>query len=235
MAFSPTGRWIAAAGTEGQVDFIRVKSAKVVNRRHVSPAKRIHAIAYLPNRSEDLIVGDASGALRLWSIRPGRQKHVAGAHKGEILALTVNSGGSLVSSAGVDRSIRFWSEALTSISKIENAHRKYITSLRFSPDGRYLASGGGDFLTRIWDVKTLKQVHGPFIGHFGDVEDIEFSPDGKYMFTSSEDKTVRMWDVEEVRLLYTLVAFPGGGYIIFDQDQRYLASDDVRASLERKR
>jgi WD40 repeat protein len=87
-------------------------------------------------------------------------------------------------------------------------------------------------LVRIWDVKTLKPVRGPFVGHTGDVEDIEFSPDGKYMFTSSEDKTVRILDVEVARLLYTLVAFSDGGYVIFDPQQRYLASDDVRSILK---
>jgi WD40 repeat protein len=100
-----------------------------------------------------------------------------------------------------------------------------VTALRFTPDGRFLASGGGDALIRIWDVKTSKLVQSPFAGHTGDIEDIEFSPDGKYMFTSSEDKSIKIWDVQGAKLLYTLVGFSSGGYVIFDQQQRYLASD----------
>jgi WD40 repeat protein len=71
----------------------------------------------------------------------------------------------------------------------------------------------------------------PFVGHTGDVETIEFSPDGKYMFTSSEDKTLRIWDVDAGRLLYTMVAFSDDNYVIFDPDQRYLASDGIRSAL----
>jgi WD40 repeat protein len=233
MAFSPTGRWIAAAGTEGQVDFIRVRDLHIVNRRHESPARTIFALAYVPNKSEDLILGDASGALRLWSVVRGREKYVVGAHSNKILALTVSSNGALVASAGMDRSVKLWTNTLTKVSEIKQAHLRYVTALCFTPDGRYLASGGADSLVRIWDVNTLKPVHGPFVGHTGDVEDIEFSPDGKYMFTSSEDKTVRIWDVGEAKLLYTLVAFQDGGYVIFDQKQRYLASENVHSILKK--
>lgn len=231
MAFSPTGRWIAAAGTEGQVDFIRVRDLHIVNRRHESPARTIFALAYVPNKSEDLILGDASGALRLWSVVRGREKYVVGAHSNKILALTVSSNGAFVASAGMDRSVKLWTNTLTKVSEIKQAHLRYVTALCFTPDGRYLASGGADSLVRIWDVNTLKPVHGPFVGHTGDVEDIEFSPDGKYMFTSSEDKTVRIWDVGEAKLLYTLVAFQDGGYVIFDQKRRY-PSENVHSILK---
>jgi WD40 repeat protein len=54
------------------------------------------------------------------------------------------------------------------------------------------------------------------------------------MFSSSEDKTVRIWDVGAGRLLYTMVAFPDDNYIIFDPDQRYLASEGVRTRLSSK-
>jgi hypothetical protein len=232
MAFSPTGRWIAAAGSEGQVDFIRVRDQKVVNRRYVSPARTIFSLAYLPNRSEDLVLGDASGALRLWSVVKGRERYAPDAHGNKILALTVSPDGSRIASAGMDRSVKLWTNTLTRVAEIKQAHPRYVTSLRFTPDGRYLATGGADALVRMWDVKTSKPVRGPFVGHSGDVETIEFSPDGKYMFTSSEDKTVRIWDVDEAKLLYTLVAFTDGGYVIFDPQQRYLASDDIRSILK---
>lgn len=135
MAFSPIGRWIATAGTQGQVDFIRVKDRRIVNRRHVSPARTILALAYLPNKDEDLILGDGSGALRLWSYRKGREKYVAGAHSEKILTLTVSPDGHLVASAGTDRSIKLWTESLLKVSEIARAHSRYVTSLRFTPDG----------------------------------------------------------------------------------------------------
>jgi WD40 repeat protein/uncharacterized caspase-like protein len=235
MAFSPTGRWIAAGGTNGQVDFIATKDQRVVNRRETTPARTIFALAYLPNKSEDLILGDASGALRRWSVIKNQQIYLPSAHREKILTLTVSPDGALVASAGTDRSVKIWTNKLTPVLEIPQAHRHYVTSLRFSPDGRYLASGGADALIRIWNVSSGKLIRDPLIGHTGDVEDIEFSPDGRYMFSSSEDKTVRIWDVNASRLLYTMVAFPSGNYVIFDPEQRYLASDEIGALLSRDR
>jgi WD40 repeat protein/outer membrane protein assembly factor BamD (BamD/ComL family) len=231
MAFSPTGRWIAAAGTDGQVDFIRVKDQHIVNRRQVTPPHSIFAMAYLPNRSEDLIIGDTSGALRLWSVVKGQEIYFEHAHKEKILALTVSPDGQRIASAGTDRTIKIWTNRLKPVFEIDKAHLRYVTSLRFSPDGRFLASGGGDGLIRIWDTSSQKLARGPFVGHASDVEDIEFSPDGHYLFTSSEDSTARIWDVDAARLLYTLVPFPNGNYVIFDPEERYLASDEIRSVL----
>jgi WD40 repeat protein len=231
MAFSPTGRWIAAAGSDGQVDFIRTRDRRIVNRRETTPARTIFALAYLPNKSEDLILGDSSGALRLWSVRKGQQIYLPSAHKEKILTTTVSLDGQRVASAGTDRSVKVWTNRLKPVFEIKQAHLRYVTSLRFSPDGRFLASGGADGLIRIWNVSSGKIARGPFVGHASDVETIEFSPDGKYLFTSSEDKTVRIWDVDTARLLYTMVAFPNENYVIYDPQQRYLASDEIRSKL----
>jgi hypothetical protein len=231
MAFSPTGRWIAAAGSDGQVDFIRTRDRRVVNKRETTPARTIFALAYLPNKSEDLILGDSSGTLRLWSVIRGQEIYLPNAHKEKILTLTVSPDGQRVASSGTDRSIKVWTNRLKLILEINRAHLRYVTSLRFSPDGRFLASGGADGLIRIWNLSSGKLAHDPFVGHTGDVETIEFSPDGNYMFSSSEDKTVRIWDVGAGRLLYTMVAFPNDNYVIFDPDQRYLASEGVRSTL----
>lgn len=231
MAFSPTGRWIAAAGSDGHVDFVRTRSRTVVNKRETATGRTIFALAYLPNKSEDLILADASGALRLWSVIPGQEVYLPNAHKEKILSLTVSPDGQRVASAGTDRSIKIWTNKLKPVHEIGKAHLRYVTSLRFSPDGRLLASGGADGLIRIWDVSSGKIARPPLVGHASDVETIEFSPDGKYMFTSSEDKTVRIWDVDAGQLLYTMVAFSDDNYVIFDPNQRYLASDGIRAIL----
>ena len=232
MTFSPTGRWIAAAGTDGQVDFINTLRMQVVNRRHTTPKARIHAIAYIPNKSEDLVLGDGKGALRLWSIRKGQEKYISNAHKLEILALTVDPTGATIASAGIDKKIKLWDTKLKFLSEIPDAHARYITALRFMPEHEYLASGGGDYVVRIWDTRTGKKVFGPFAGHKGDVEEIEFSPDGKYMFTSSEDKTIKIWDVDNGNVLYTFVAFSDGNYVVYDDKQRYLSSKDIEFATE---
>ena len=231
MTFSPTGRFIAAAGTDGQVDFVSTAKRKVVKQRQTNAGARVHAIAYIPNKTEDLIVGDGKGSLRLWTVVPGQEKFLPNAHTLEILALTVDPSGSIVASAGVDKNIRIWDTKLNFIMEIQAAHTRYITSLRFTPDHKYLASGGGDHVVNVWDVKTGKKVLGPFYGHKDDVEEIEFSPDGQYMFTSSEDKTIKIWDFKTGKVLYTFVIFEDGNYIVYDEQQRYLSSKDVQSLL----
>jgi WD40 repeat protein len=231
MSFSPTGRWIAAAGTDGQVDFISTARLKVVKQRQTNAGARVHAIAYVPDKDEDLIVGDATGSLRLWSIVPGRVKTISNAHRGEILVLAVDPTGTSVASAGVDRTIKIWDTKLNLSMEIPNAHERYITSIRFTPDHKYLASGGGDHVIKFWDTQTGRRAFGPLSGHKEDVEEIDFSPDGKYMFTSSEDKTIKIWDLSAKKVLYTFVAFADGNYVVYDAEQRFLSSENIDTIL----
>ena len=231
MSFSPTGRWIAAAGTDGQVDFISTSKLQIVKQRQTNAGARVHAIAYVPDKDEDLIVGDGMGSLRLWSVVPGRAKTIENAHKGEVLVLAVDPTGTSVASAGVDRAIKIWDTKLNFVMEIPNAHGRYITSMRFTPDHKYLASGGGDHVINLWDTQTGKRALGPLSGHKEDVEEIDFSPDGKYMFTSSEDKTIKIWDLSSKKVLYTFVAFADGNYIVYDEQQHFLSSENINSIL----
>jgi WD40 repeat protein len=212
------------------VDFIGTSKKDIVKHRHVSDSARIHAIAYLPNKTEDLVLGDGKGTLRLWTVRQGKERTVTEAHSQEILALTVDQSGTKIASGGIDKRIKFWDDNLNRVFEIPEAHAKYITALRFLPDGQHIASGGGDHKVRIWDVRTGQNVSGPFSGHKGDIEGIEFSPDGKYMFTASEDKTIKIWEVEAGKLLYTLVAFVDGSYIVYDNDRYFASKQQFSAS-----
>ena len=237
MTFSPTGRWIAAAGTDGQVDFISTSKLQVVRRRQATAGARVHAITYVPNKDEDLIVGDRTGSLRLWSVVSSREKTIPNAHKAEVLVLVVDPTGRSVASAGVDGAIKIWDTKLNFVMEIPSAHGNgnYITSLRFTPDHRYLASGGADHVINLWDTRTGKLAFGALTGHKGDVEEINFSPDGKYMFTSSEDKTIKIWDLSSKKVLYTFVTFVDGNYIVYDEQQHFLSSENIDSILTAQR
>lgn len=194
LVISPTGRWAAASGTEGHVDFIDIKRGGVVNRRFVTPSARIHAMVYLSNRSEDLILGDAKGSLRLWSIRRGAERYVMNAHRGEILAAAISPDGKFIATAGIDRDIKIWDENLELKYVIKSAHQKYITSLRFFHSGNRLASGSGDHLLKIWDFNNLESPETSVSAFDGDIEDIQFSPDDKIFIAASEDGSIRVFE-----------------------------------------
>jgi WD40 repeat protein len=83
----------------------------------------------------------------------------------------------------------------------------------------------------LWDTQTGRRVVGPLSGHKDDVEEIDFSPDGKYMFTSSEDKTIKIWDLSAKKVLYTFVAFADGNYVVYDDQQRFLSSENIDSIL----
>lgn len=66
------------------------------------------------------------------------------------------------------------------------------TCMVWSRDGRLIASGWNDRVT-LWEVET-GEVLATFTGHAADVTSVAFSPDGRYLYSSSLDRTIQVWD-----------------------------------------
>lgn len=111
----------------------------------------VHAVS-----GEITAVGGTDGLIRLYRGDAGEPYATLYLHTRTVSALAFSADGTLLFSAGLDRSIKVWDVAgvgeLAPIMSLEDAHNGGITALAVTHDGAYLVSGGFDGVIKVWGV-----------------------------------------------------------------------------------
>ncbi|KAF8748102.1 ribosomal large subunit assembly [Rhizoctonia solani] len=148
------------------------------------------------------------------------------AHKDYVRSVEFSLDAMRLVSGSNDKSVGIWDaetgKQLVVCGESGDAHGDYVLSVSFSPNGLYVASGSRDRTVRVWDSQNGKPVHGPLMGHTGDVQSIQFSPDGSHLASCSWDRTIRFWDISS----YANRA-QGNSMISIDQNNNILSASDV--------
>jgi WD40 repeat protein len=94
-----------------------------------------------------------------------RLVHVFNGHTRDVNAVTTSPDGSVVASASLDGTIRFWSTTKgVAIGKPLKEHLDSVGTVAFSPDGTCIASGSNDRTVRFWSASTFEAIGEPLIG-----------------------------------------------------------------------
>jgi WD40 repeat protein len=145
-------------------------------------------------------------------------------HEGGVTWLTLSPDGSLLASAGYDRTVRLWRVADGRPAGTLSGHEGTVWTLAWSPDGQWLASAGEDRTIRIWRARDLALVH-VLRGHELNIWAVRFGPDSRLLASGSFDHSIRLWDVTTGRMVRRL---PGHDQAVvsvaFSPDGRLLAS-----------
>ena len=189
LAWSPDGRYVAAASVLGPVIIFEGR------RRAVIHAFKGHefgtmSIAWRPD-SKVLASAGQDGKIRLWDMTTGEAVHSldGGAAWVEHLAWSGGKKPILASAAG--RKLKLWSAAGDLVCEY-SGHQSTISGLQWKPHVKQLASiayGG----VMLWDpqhsdaIRRLEWVGSSLV--------IAWSPDGKYIATGDQDSTVHFWIV----------------------------------------
>ena len=173
--FSPDGKYIVSASSDGTIRIWDVKTGK---------------------QSGELLKGHRINVPST-STCDSPKYHVVRKKGDDVLSATFSPDGQYIVSASDDKTIRIWN-AKTRKQIVEplEGHTDTVKSATFSPDGKYIVSASDDNTVRIWDAKTGDQIGKPLEGHAGFVYSATFSPDGKYIVSASHDRTVRIWDAK---------------------------------------
>jgi WD40 repeat protein len=189
---------------------------------------------------ELLATASQDGTAIIWDADTGEPLQVLDGHDDGIvgggvfqgvMGIAFNHDGSLVATAGADKTARIWDVTTGEELQVLTGHAMGLTNVAFSPDGRLLATSSeeSDAFVRIWDVAAGKEMFSLPPVHADKVWGLAFGPNETILATGGGDTTVKLWylDLEagEGHVLATLIGFPGPTWFTtFSPDGRALAA-----------
>ena len=213
MAFSPDGKLLASADSDGYVRLWNPAISKPVGKP--LPAARGHdaSVAGVAFTHDGKLLASAGsdGYVRLWNPATGTQvgKPLKAARGQDASAngVAFSPDGKLLASAGSDGYIRLWNPATgTQVGKplhADGGQGVGAARVAFSPDGKLLASAGNDGDVRLWNPATGTQVGKPMeadVGAQQGVTAVAFSPDSKLLASAGVHGDVQLWNPVTGRL-----------------------------------
>jgi WD40 repeat protein len=186
--FSPNGKLVATAGTDGLARIWTVGGALVRAVRHGAP---IEAVSFDPSGS--LLATAGGHAAKLWRVR-GRGLVAELRTPKPVAAALFSPDGTLVAVIARDRLVRLF--RVTKDRKPAHVldQGTLVTAAAFAPDGRTMVVGGKNRTATLWSLRTWRP-EGELTGHVGRIRAVSFSPHGDRVATSSQDGTARVWSV----------------------------------------
>ncbi len=144
----------------------------------------------------------------------------AGGHTGAIPRLAVDAAGTLMASAGYDKTVRLWSlpdgrQLAVLRPPIGPGHEGEIYAVAITPHGRRVfaagATGGswdGTFSIDLFDIATRRMI-GRLPGLPSPVEDLAVSADGALLAAGLAEGGVRVWSARTGRPVFADAAYGG--------------------------
>ena len=187
LAWSPDGRYIAAASVLGPVTIFEGRRQEVIHAFEGHEFGTM-SIAWRPD-SKVLASAGQDGKIRLWDMTSGEATHSldGGAAWVEHLAWSGGEKPILASAAG--RKLKLWNAVGDLVCEYPD-HQSTISGIQWKPRERQLASityGG----VTLWDPQQSEAVRR--LEWKGSSLVIAWSPDGKYIATGDQDSTVHFW------------------------------------------
>jgi WD40 repeat protein len=228
VAYSPDGRRIATAGTDGRV---RLFDAATGRLQHVLREwGRLASVSFSPDGTRVLVAADNGVAIE-WDASTGRRLERLH-HKAAVTSASFSRDGRWLLTSSHDGTARIFGTE-TGRTRLILRGPGPVELARFSPDGLLVATvvedAQGHRTARLSSTKTGALLHAL---HGRGIDEVVFSPDGRLVATASQDGATRLFDTRSGRLVRTLD--DGGGGVVaegFSPDGKLLATGSEDGAL----
>ena len=188
IAFSPRGRWLACACSEGVALF----DAGEFQRRLFLRGDIPTGVAFSPDDQVLAIPAEKLGALRLWDVAVNREVAVLDCPRANGAVTFSPDGRYLIASNG--DAVRLWTPWVTDEKITLTGHLGGIPGIAANREGTLLASAGKDRTVRIWDAASGRPIKSLF-DFSGPVQAVAFAPDGRRLVTAEFQDELRIWEI----------------------------------------
>jgi WD40 repeat protein/DNA-binding SARP family transcriptional activator len=200
LAFSPDGRWLAAASDLTEVIPVWDVASGELERTLTGHESEVHAVSFTPDGH--LLSASWDGTARIWAVTSGEEVDRL-PHTGEFTLVAIASpDGTDIVTGDEEGKVTIWDAATREVRREIAAHDDALTAAAFGP-GQLLLTASDDGTVRGWDRQTGRQLLA-LGGEDAPFEDVEVSPDETLVAAAASDGTVKLWDLETRRRRLTL-------------------------------
>src|SRR5262249_22504427 len=197
LAFSPDGRWLAAASEAGRLRLLEARTGKLAHAL-TGDLVGLYCVNFSPD-SRYLIAGGGSfqpapgreHRALVWDLRTRKQIARLEGHTRAVIGAAFAPKNALVATSSADNTVRVWDGKTFKLRFALEGHTAPVKGLAFSPDGKVLATGSWDRTVRLWDADGGTLV--ARLDHPAGVREIAFSPDGKQLVAGGMMSMLKLW------------------------------------------
>jgi len=221
IAFSPDGRYLAAALYDNTVEVREVATGRLeaVLGEH---DYFVWQVRFTPDGKT--LVSSAGKYVYIWQTSP-KWKLVSRlqADGGGVWGVGLSPDGKYVATSGNDNTVKIWRLDTCEFVASLIGHTRRPMCVVFTFDGRFLISGGDDRQIRIWGVQDGK-CRAVLAGHQDNVRALSVTHDG-LLASASDDNTIKLWNLQTGHCIRTMIGHQDAVRdVAFNRTGQYLCS-----------